>query len=75
MDRLQAQFHPDRFDLIQLPEQSDHIVIQTVRPGGNGEYLYIGIVDCFRKYGFQISDRCICVCKSLKIGDIRVTVV
>ena len=70
MDRLQSQFDPDRFDLVQAGEKSDHVGAQAVGPGGDGQDLYIRIPDRFRKYFLKIVHRGVSVGKCLEIGDI-----
>ena len=70
MNRLQSQFHPDRFDPVQTFQKIQHIFSKTVRPCGHRQNLYIRIPDGTGKNVFQIIHRSIGVGKCLKIGNV-----
>ena len=45
MNCLQSQFHPDRFDPVQMFQKMQHIFSKTVRPCGHRQNFYIRIPD------------------------------
>ena len=68
--RLQPQFHPKFCFAVQLRQQLDYIISQTVRTCGNGKPHNVRLGQGFFVFLPQGIHRGVCIGECLKIGDV-----